>query len=459
MGKGKKKDKKKKGLGMEKTMAKLAKKEQRRGKQAKAAKGKKKGGKADAQDDEFDDIDAILAGIAAEKKKATEIRIEACPAPSPRIHASFVVHPLNPEKMILFGGEFYDGKTDRTYGDHLIFNSKNNKWSKVTGPGAPLPRLAHQAVGIPARDGEVWMFAGHFNSPKQGFRHQNELWVLHLKENRWERVDAKGAPSPRSGHRMVAHRNKLVVFGGYYDSPKMCLYYSDLFIFDTDKRTWTEIKRPGKAGPTTWPSERSGFNMSIWEKTTVDPPTTCALVYGGMRVENKGKFTDVGVTEQDLWTLTLPASDDDTNAFNWKRLEAPGAVIPSKRLGMGMVVHNDQMIFFGGVEDKETRWDLKSKHFAELRYYNLISRKAGRIQLKSDIDLPQPPQPPSITKVVVGYERVEVHFTEADGRGLPILSYTVSVRPTGEKVHGPRSPILVNGLQNGQKYTFFRFCD
>ena len=69
MGKGKKKDKKKKGLGMEKTMAKLAKKEQRRGKQAKVAKGKKKGGGADAEDDGFDDIDAILAGIAAEKKK------------------------------------------------------------------------------------------------------------------------------------------------------------------------------------------------------------------------------------------------------------------------------------------------------------------------------------------------------------------------------------------------------
>eukprot|EP00466_Bigelowiella_natans_P020426 jgi/Bigna1/73388/fgenesh1_pg.24_\ len=212
MGKKNKKDKKKKGKGMEKTMAKLAKKEQRRG---------KKGGKAAAGDPE-DDIDAILALIASEQKANNEIKIEPCEKPSPRVHASFTAHPLAKDKIILFGGEFYDGRTDRTFGDLMILNTSNSKWSLVSGPGAPLPRLAHQAAAIPSRKGELWIFGGHFNSPKQGFRHQNELWVLHLKDYSWEKVNAK-----------VAYRNKLIVFGGYYDSPKTCLYYNDLFIFDT----------------------------------------------------------------------------------------------------------------------------------------------------------------------------------------------------------------------------------
>lgn len=442
--KGKKKDKKKKkGKGMEKTMAKLKKKESRR------SKGRGGGG----SDDEEEDIDAILASFKEKDRKRNEVKTEPLQRPSARIHGSFTPHPTDPNKLIMFGGEYFDGKKDRTFGDLLIYNRTNNKWSKVTAPRAPLPRLAHQAVGLAQRGGELWMFGGHFNSPKQGFRHQNELWVLHLKDMRWERVESKGAPSPRSGHRMVAiPGGKLVVFGGYFDSRKSCLYYNDLFVFDTETRKWTEYPPPARAAANAWPSERSGCSMAVWNRRTGEGSEESTVVlYGGMRVENKGKFSDVGVTETDLWSLTFPGSGTQPL---WRRVEAPGRVLPRPRLGMGVAIHRDQMVFFGGVEDVETRWDLKSTHFADLWFYNLKSRRADRIRLKSDVDQPQPPKPPSISKVDVGHERATVYFQGADGMGQPILSYTVVARPTGEKVHGSASPITVSGLQNGQKYTF-----
>ncbi|GAB5367108.1 hypothetical protein AAMO2058_001200900 [Amorphochlora amoebiformis] len=442
MGKKNKKDKKKKGKGMEKTMAKVAKKEQRR------AKAKK------PLNEDEDDIDAILAGIQEEERRKKEVKILPHKRPSPRIFASFNPHPLDKNKVIMFGGEYYDGKTDRTFGDLLVLNTASRKWSKIVGPG-PLPRLAHQTATLPSRGGEMWMFGGHFNSPKQGFRHQNELWVLHLADYKWEKVDAKGSPTPRSGHRMVSYRNRLYVFGGYFDSAKTCLYYNDLFVFDTDTRKWSEVKKPPKSGPTAWPSERCGFNFVTWEKKSegggLDP---MAVIYGGMRVENK-KSSDTGITETDLWALSLPSENSNDHKYEWRRLQPPGNVIPNPRLGMGSVVHRDQLIFFGGVEDKETRRDLKGTHFNQLWFYNLETKKSGQMKLKSEMDIPHPPHPPEITKVEVGYQRCTVYFTEADGRGLPILSYTVVARPTGQKVHGSSSPLSITGLENGQKYTFF----
>lgn len=46
----------------------------------------------------------------------------------------------------------------------------------------------------------MWIFGGEYASPNgDAFKHFNDLWVLHLKEQRWEKIDCAGGPSSRSG--------------------------------------------------------------------------------------------------------------------------------------------------------------------------------------------------------------------------------------------------------------------
>ena len=54
-------------------------------------------------------------------------------------------HPDNPE-IIIFGGEFYNGKKTDVKKDLFIYNLKRGEWSSVQSPGGPTARTAHQVV-------------------------------------------------------------------------------------------------------------------------------------------------------------------------------------------------------------------------------------------------------------------------------------------------------------------------
>jgi Galactose oxidase, central domain len=46
-----------------------------------------------------------------------------------------------------------------------------------------------KAVALPQLGGQLWIFGGEFANPTQTqFYHYKDLWVLHLKENTWEKV-------------------------------------------------------------------------------------------------------------------------------------------------------------------------------------------------------------------------------------------------------------------------------
>lgn len=42
--------------------------------------------------------------------------------------------------------------------------------------------------------------------------------LLLLCSYEWEQLPGRGGPSARSGHRMVAHKNRLLLFGGFYET-------------------------------------------------------------------------------------------------------------------------------------------------------------------------------------------------------------------------------------------------
>jgi N-acetylneuraminic acid mutarotase len=309
---GKKKDKKK-GHGQEKTLQKANKK---------AAKSLKKelGGSAG------DDVEDIIAELEKKEQAATAVSIESCDPPGPRSHATLTAHPSKDE-LLLFGGEFDNGQTTAVFNELYVYNIAKNEWRRVSSPNSPLPRSSHQAVALEMNnEAQLWLFGGEFTSPNQSqFYHYNDVWCLHLSNMTWEKVAVKGGPSARSGHRMIVHKRKLVIFGGFYDNGQVVRYFNDLHVFDLDTRTWLKIgaaaqsasaslapivKRKDAADSTvveTAPGPRSGFHFFVNEEKN------CAVVYGGYRKEKVKGEVERSTTLQDMWAL-------DLTAFTWTML-------------------------------------------------------------------------------------------------------------------------------------------
>ncbi|XP_061374784.1 uncharacterized protein LOC133317006 [Gastrolobium bilobum] len=196
---------KKPGKGKEKTEKKTAKAEEKR-----ARRDTKKLSPED-------DIDAILLNIQKEEAKKKEVHVEDnVPAPSPRSNCTLTVNPLKETELILYGGEFYNGNKTFVYGDLYRYDVEKLEWKLISSPNSPPPRSAHQAV---AWKNYVYIFGGEFTSPNQErFHHYKDFWMLDLKTNQWEQLNLKGCPSPRSGHRMMLYKHKIILFGGFYDT-------------------------------------------------------------------------------------------------------------------------------------------------------------------------------------------------------------------------------------------------
>ena len=78
--------------------------------------------------------------------------------------------------------------------------------------------------------------------------------MLDLATWSWEPVVAKGGPSARSGHRMAVVRDRLLVFGGFFDNLREVKYYNDLHMFDLKLYKWTKITaQPGAFAPSSDP--------------------------------------------------------------------------------------------------------------------------------------------------------------------------------------------------------------
>ncbi|XP_076896198.1 uncharacterized protein LOC143549080 [Bidens hawaiensis] len=241
-----------------------------------------------------DDIDAILLSFQKEEAKKKEIHVEEnAPRPSPRSNCSLNINPLKETEMILYGGEFYNGTKTFVYGDLYRYDVNKGDWKLVSSPNSPPPRSAHQAV---AWKNYLYIFGGEFTSPNQErFHHYKDFWMLDLKTNQWEQLNYKGCPSPRSGHRMVLYKHKLVVFGGFYDTLREVRYFNDLYVFDLDTFKWQEIKpTPGCL----WPSARSGFQLFVYQEDI--------YLYGGYSKEissDKNSSSEKGIVHSDMWVL------------------------------------------------------------------------------------------------------------------------------------------------------------
>ncbi|KAL2492299.1 Galactose oxidase/kelch repeat superfamily protein [Abeliophyllum distichum] len=346
---------KKPGKGKEKTEKKTVKAEEKR--------ARRESKKLSPEDD----IDAILSSIQKEEAKKKEVHIEDnVPAPSARSNCSLTINPLKDTELILYGGEFYNGSKTFVYGDLYRYDVEKQEWKLISSPNSPPPRSAHQAVSW---KNYLYVYGGEFTSPNQErFHHYKDFWMLDLKTNQWDQLNYKGCPSPRSGHRMVLYKHKIIVFGGFYDTLREVRYFNDLHVFDLDQFKWQEIKpTPGCM----WPSPRSGFQFVVYQDEI--------YLYGGYskEVSSDRSVSEKGIVHSDMWCL-------DPRNWEWNKVKKSG-MPPGPRAGFSLCVHKKRAVLFGGVVDMEMDGDLMMSLFLnELYGFQLDTHRWYPLELRKE---------------------------------------------------------------------------
>ncbi|RNA43852.1 kelch domain-containing 4 [Brachionus plicatilis] len=365
---GKNKEKKKKGLGMEKTMAKTEKKAQ-------------KNIKKELKEIGEEDIETIIENFAkkeAELNQVKEIQLPEGQFPSRRGGASFNLSPER-EELILFGGDYFDGVKVFMYNDLFIYSIKKNQWSQIKAPNAPPPRTFHQSVYVSRNSGELWVFGGEFSSPSQSqFYHYNDLWMFSFQTKAWTKIISPNTPSPRSGHRMAVLKKHLVLFGGYYDNLRNCKFYNDTFLFNLETNQWEEMKFTASNDP---PSPRSACQLNVCAKNNT------VVIYGGFSKEKLKKDREKGIVHSDMYVLACDTKKNDKVEWCWKRAKQSGAK-PSERISFSMIpLHDDTALLFGGVFDQDDADideddESNSKFFNDLYKLDLSSYKWINLSLR-----------------------------------------------------------------------------
>jgi len=277
----------------------------------------------------------------------------------------------------MFGGEWLDAERDKmhVYADIYIMNTDKMTWRRVISPGGPLPRTSHQAVVTRAY---MYVFGGEFTSLNQEkFKHYNDLWRLDLSTWQWECLPSKGGPSARSGHRMMLHKGRLILFGGFFDTGKDTRYYNDLWIFDLETFKWECVgPKPGQQAP----APRGGCQLAYAQDTNT------LYLFGGYSVKPVEKDSAAGkagrkkkagsddedegrgVVHDDIWAL-------DLGSFTWERVKK-GGMAPTPRTSFGLVTHKARAVLFGGVHDREGAGDrLYSELFNEAYQFSFTTRR------------------------------------------------------------------------------------
>lgn len=359
-----KKDKKKKGLGKAKTEAKAAKKADKASRKARAAAGD-------------EDVDKILAELLEKEEAAVRVcEVSDCGAPSPRASFTMVGSPIRESDLIIFGGERFTGDRAVFHNDLYVFHTGQQKWTRFESSNRPPPRSSH-AVAV--HRNFMYLFGGEFSNPSLSqYRHYRDLWRLDVTDMSWERVEIRGGPCARSGHRMATAAGRLFVFGGFvetgFDSIR---YHNDLYFVDltADELRWSKVDT---SDADIVPSPRSGFQ---W--VTVDDEI---LLYGGYSrelvpkakaVSHKGKKKGGRAVEEAMVSRGIVQSDMyklSAKTMKWQKVKKSGYG-PSARAGFSMVLHKGNAVVFGGVEDDETEDDLESLFYADLFALNVDRRK------------------------------------------------------------------------------------
>ncbi|KAJ5068768.1 acyl-coa-binding domain-containing protein [Anaeramoeba ignava] len=160
-------------------------------------------------------------------------------------------------KMILFGG--MNGKCSN---ELYELDLKTFEWKKLRK--CPYKGRHSQTACLEEETSTIWFFGGYLGKSERS----NEMITYNIKKNKWHKYHMYGdVPSPRSSCSAILWKHFIYLFAGYNENVG---YYNNLYSFNTQNLTWTEIVKPNA------PSPRD--RCSCW----VDYSQNKMMVFGGM---------------------------------------------------------------------------------------------------------------------------------------------------------------------------------
>ncbi|KAJ5069060.1 hypothetical protein M0811_11960 [Anaeramoeba ignava] len=138
----------------------------------------------------------------------------------------------------------------------------------------------------------------------------------------WKKLTENGKlPEPRTSFGMVAHKGRIIVFGGLIGKDKQD---NEVFVYDLNKQEWEHVKTTGEK-----PKARSVFVSELFENKMI--------IFGGI-----GEMLPEYECFNDVWQL-------DLETFEWEELKITGK-IPTPRFAHSSAILDNKMYIFGGYE-------------------------------------------------------------------------------------------------------------
>ena len=242
--------------------------------------------------------------------------------PTPRHNHSAIVYK---KSMIIYGGSNSDGYLDQVY----EYNFENEQWNEVIcsgdGPGA---RHGHSECLF---NNQMIVFGGKVGV--QSTKFFNDVYSLDLDTNVWTKVKTTGiSPSPRCWHGCTQLAGLMYIFGGFRFDGYRELYFADLFQYDPNTNSWSELTFHGNS-------------PSLRNRQTFIAFRDLIILLGGNRLDNRDIFLD------DIWLLKV------NPRIQWVQLENTGDTY--MRGHQTTVLHQNKLYLFGGEKDRQRFNDLR----------------------------------------------------------------------------------------------------
>ena len=277
-----------------------------------------------------------------EKKDIYKIHSNTKLFKSTKGHCSFTYG----DSLYIIGGCDINGKC---YNSIYTYDFSSDTWSLIL-PIGEIPTI-RQGHTCNLYGNKLILFGGNYNSDIK-----NDLFILNLKNFEWKKINLDDNLNKigRTNHNSIIFNEYLYIFGGYNNDG----YSNDFFKINLINYNLSFIEYKGNI-----PYERSNFIFEL------DKNNKKIYLFGGFKEnENLNDFYEFNI-EKNSWK-------NITKKINIKK----------KYDGIKGIIFNDKMYFFGGCDLLNKKCN-KKIFIYDLKKEKLINKKNKKISKRENYDI------------------------------------------------------------------------
>jgi len=176
-----------------------------------------------------------------------------------RLHGSPMVGYDPEDQTILYFGGGQGAENQRVYSDETLrFDPKTNRFTRITTPDAPAPRV-RSGFAYDSKRAYFVLYGGVLAHDSERF---SDLWIFDPRTDRWREVEASNPPTPRGGYYGMAYDPDLDRFFLLCGRHSQGRFMDEVWSLDLDEHA---------TGEATYVFDRSSFTESEWFAETKTP--------------------------------------------------------------------------------------------------------------------------------------------------------------------------------------------